>query len=113
MRKYILSAMVLVLGLFTVTAVLAVTFKTDTKTSQAGQIVYFDHDNFDQSSDWDNPNAWTETPNTNPECTGLNEILCRIRLDSGQQLQDFLGPISSLNSLMSENQVDLKPENTL
>lgn len=109
MRKYFFSAMALVLGLFTVVAVSAFGVKAVGYHLEDGDIYYFNHDDFNPSTQWGVIAAW-DLGDESPGCPGDDDILCRIRLEKNQSLPQFLTPIQSYGALVDEDQVDLKEE---
>lgn len=106
MRKYFFSAMALVLGLFTVTAVFAF-LGTEHHVKREGEVVYYMHEEEDVEDGWDNPENWTDEPE-NDQCPTPTETVCRINLEENQELDDFLKDIDTFDDLLEHDQVDLR-----
>ena len=110
MRSILFGTMALVLGLFTTTALFAYTFK-NANIKLAGGYVYFDDSNFNPETQWQNINAWKTMP-SNPSCSAPAETLCRVELEPGQEMKDFLESVEELTyeELLELGQIDLKAE---
>lgn len=110
MRTLFFRTMALVLGLFTVTAVFAVTLKTGSKVDP--DMHYFNDTAFDPQTDWQTEAAWGDPVSTGPACPEPeeNETICRVTLEEGQDISDFLDEVDGLTypQLLAHPQIDVK-----
>ena len=111
MRTLFFRTMALVLGLFTVTAVFASTLK-NTGFKLDPDMHYFNDTAFDPQTDWQTEAAWGDPVETGPACPEPEELetICRVRLEEGQDISDFLDDVSNLNyqQLLQHPQIDVK-----
>lgn len=106
MKKLIVSAMALVMGLFTMTTVFAF-IGTEHSVKRDVEVMYYIHEKEDADEGWDDPENWTDEPNDD-QCPTPTETVCRINLEENQELDDFLQEINTFDELLAHEQVDLR-----
>lgn len=109
MRKYIFSAMALVLGLFTVTAVLAFSI-SDRITLIQDKTYEFQSGMLNPEEAWKDPSNWVEE--NNPNCsTGIHP--CSLTLPEGVSLADYLQGLIAKNvqyyDLVNQDEIEPRP----
>ena len=95
MRKYFFSAMALVLGLFTVTAVFAFTFSDSSSLRQDNEF-YLKENLPDPEEDWKNPDNWNENPSTPPNCSS-GDHPCRVTLPQETDFEKYIEELIASN----------------
>jgi len=110
MRRIFISAMALVFGLFTVTALFAFSL-SHAVNSEQGDVYYFT-DPSNPEDNWMSTNSWTDQAPDPVPCS-IGPTPCRINLEPDQELDDFLQQLQAegweYEDLVNHDQIDPKP----